>query len=234
MPTAPGGSRSCARTDDPLTHAYLKALGRRIGVEISVNTSFNVAGPIAQTPQPGDRYAAPLEGPRRGAAGGRRRRGHRGMARRRARQRPVYAAGFRSGSSAAEEAEHAAVDHQQRAADHQRADDLGRRDAFAEREPAEQDRGDGNQQRHQHDIGRAGSPQDLKEHDVGQRRRQRGETEQRQPGRQARHRQLPRPLDHTGDRNHHHRGRQHLERRGRQRRRVPTVFAAHRARTIHS
>jgi carbamoyltransferase len=37
--------------DDPLTYAYLKALGRRIGVELSVNTSFNVAGPIAQTPQ---------------------------------------------------------------------------------------------------------------------------------------------------------------------------------------
>jgi carbamoyltransferase len=37
--------------DDPLTYAYLKALGRRIGVEISVNTSFNVAGPIAQTPK---------------------------------------------------------------------------------------------------------------------------------------------------------------------------------------
>ena len=37
--------------DDPLTHAYLKALGRYIGVELSVNTSFNVAGPIAQTPQ---------------------------------------------------------------------------------------------------------------------------------------------------------------------------------------
>ena len=37
--------------DDPLTYAYLKALGRRIGVEISVNTSFNVAGPIAQTAQ---------------------------------------------------------------------------------------------------------------------------------------------------------------------------------------
>jgi carbamoyltransferase len=36
--------------DDPLTYAYLKALGRQIGVEISVNTSFNVAGPIAQTP----------------------------------------------------------------------------------------------------------------------------------------------------------------------------------------
>jgi carbamoyltransferase len=36
--------------DDPLTYAYLKALGRRIGVEISINTSFNVAGPIAQTP----------------------------------------------------------------------------------------------------------------------------------------------------------------------------------------
>ena len=37
--------------DDPLIYAYLKALGRRIGVEMSVNTSFNVAGPIAQTPQ---------------------------------------------------------------------------------------------------------------------------------------------------------------------------------------
>jgi carbamoyltransferase len=36
--------------DDPLTHAYLKALGRHIGIELSVNTSFNVAGPIAQTP----------------------------------------------------------------------------------------------------------------------------------------------------------------------------------------
>jgi len=36
--------------DDPLTFAYLKALGRHIGVEVSVNTSFNVAGPIAQTP----------------------------------------------------------------------------------------------------------------------------------------------------------------------------------------
>ncbi|HEV7879966.1 carbamoyltransferase C-terminal domain-containing protein [Bradyrhizobium sp.] len=37
--------------DDPLAYAYLKALGRHIGVEISVNTSFNVAGPIAQTPR---------------------------------------------------------------------------------------------------------------------------------------------------------------------------------------
>jgi carbamoyltransferase len=35
---------------DPLTHAYLKALGRRNGAEVAVNTSFNVAGPIAQTP----------------------------------------------------------------------------------------------------------------------------------------------------------------------------------------
>jgi carbamoyltransferase len=39
------------KEDDPLTYAYLKALGRHIGVELSVNTSFNVAGPIAQTPQ---------------------------------------------------------------------------------------------------------------------------------------------------------------------------------------
>jgi carbamoyltransferase len=34
---------------DPLIYAYLKALGCRIGVEAAVNTSFNVAGPIAQT-----------------------------------------------------------------------------------------------------------------------------------------------------------------------------------------
>ena len=35
---------------DAVTHAYLKALGRRIGVELAVNTSFNVGGPIVQTP----------------------------------------------------------------------------------------------------------------------------------------------------------------------------------------
>jgi carbamoyltransferase len=36
--------------DDPFSHAYLKAMGRRVGVEISVNTSLNVGGPIVQTP----------------------------------------------------------------------------------------------------------------------------------------------------------------------------------------
>ena len=36
---------------DPLTYAYLKALRHRIGVECAVNTSFNVGGPIAQTPR---------------------------------------------------------------------------------------------------------------------------------------------------------------------------------------
>jgi len=35
---------------DAVTFAYLKALGNRIGVEMAVNTSFNVAGPIAQSP----------------------------------------------------------------------------------------------------------------------------------------------------------------------------------------
>ena len=35
---------------DPFTHAYLLALGRRLGVEVSVNTSLNVGSPIAQTP----------------------------------------------------------------------------------------------------------------------------------------------------------------------------------------
>jgi carbamoyltransferase len=35
---------------DPISHSYLTALGRRTGVEVAVNTSFNVAAPIAQTP----------------------------------------------------------------------------------------------------------------------------------------------------------------------------------------
>jgi carbamoyltransferase len=35
---------------DPLIYTYLKALGRRISVEIAVNTSLNVGGPIVQTP----------------------------------------------------------------------------------------------------------------------------------------------------------------------------------------
>jgi carbamoyltransferase len=33
-----------------LMHAYLKAMGRYVGVEVSVNTSLNVGAPIAQTP----------------------------------------------------------------------------------------------------------------------------------------------------------------------------------------
>jgi carbamoyltransferase len=35
---------------DPLTYAYLEAMGHRIGTEVSVNTSLNVGAPIAQTP----------------------------------------------------------------------------------------------------------------------------------------------------------------------------------------
>lgn len=38
------------REHDPFTHAYLRAMGRRVGVEASVNTSFNVGSPIVQTP----------------------------------------------------------------------------------------------------------------------------------------------------------------------------------------
>jgi carbamoyltransferase len=37
-------------TTDPVIFAYLRALGRRVGVEVAVNTSFNVGAPIAQTP----------------------------------------------------------------------------------------------------------------------------------------------------------------------------------------
>ena len=36
---------------DPLVHAYLKGMGRRVGAEVSVNTSLNVGSPIAQTPE---------------------------------------------------------------------------------------------------------------------------------------------------------------------------------------
>jgi hypothetical protein len=41
------------------------------------------------------------------------------------------------------------------------APDLARRHGFAEHEVTEQDCGDGDQQRHQHDIGRAGTPWSL-------------------------------------------------------------------------
>jgi carbamoyltransferase len=36
--------------DDSFTYAFLKAMGRRLGVEVSVNTSLNVGSPIVQTP----------------------------------------------------------------------------------------------------------------------------------------------------------------------------------------
>jgi carbamoyltransferase len=35
---------------DPFIFAYLKAMGRRVGVEVSVNTSLNIGSPIAQSP----------------------------------------------------------------------------------------------------------------------------------------------------------------------------------------
>ena len=66
--------------DDPLTYAYLKALGRHIGVEMSVNTSFNVAGPIAQTPQQAIDTLRRSKGLDVVRAGRRRRRGPRGLA----------------------------------------------------------------------------------------------------------------------------------------------------------
>ena len=50
---------------DAVTFAYLKALGRRTGVEVAVNTSFNVAAPIAQSPGAGARYTAPRKRPGR-------------------------------------------------------------------------------------------------------------------------------------------------------------------------
>jgi len=39
------------RETDPLMHAYLRALGWRLGVEASVNTSLNVGSPIVQSPE---------------------------------------------------------------------------------------------------------------------------------------------------------------------------------------
>ena len=76
--------------DDPLTYAYLKALGRHIGVEMSVNTSFNVAGPIAQTPQQAIDTLRRSKGLDVVLLVAERRRGPCGLAWRRARQRPVY------------------------------------------------------------------------------------------------------------------------------------------------
>ncbi len=38
------------REVDPLSHAFLVAMGVRLGVEVSVNTSLNIGSPIVQTP----------------------------------------------------------------------------------------------------------------------------------------------------------------------------------------
>ena len=39
------------RETDPFTFSFLEAMGRRVGVEVAINTSLNVAGPIVQTPR---------------------------------------------------------------------------------------------------------------------------------------------------------------------------------------
>jgi len=36
---------------DPFTFSFLEAMGRRVGVEVAINTSLNVGGPIVQSPQ---------------------------------------------------------------------------------------------------------------------------------------------------------------------------------------
>jgi carbamoyltransferase len=36
---------------DPFSYAILKSIGRRLGVEVAVNTSLNVGTPIVQTPE---------------------------------------------------------------------------------------------------------------------------------------------------------------------------------------
>jgi len=46
------GRMQIVRPDvDPFCHEFLLAMGRRVGVEASVNTSLNVGAPIAQTPE---------------------------------------------------------------------------------------------------------------------------------------------------------------------------------------
>ena len=140
--------------DDPLTYAYLKALGRHIGVEISVNTSFNVAGPDRADPAAGDRYAAPLQRPRRRAAGGERWRGHRrhGMAAnataggspsgfQNGTQNAVSSRGHRATLSncdrASKELKHSSVDDQQSTADHNGANDLAERNRLSQHQISE-------------------------------------------------------------------------------------------------
>ena len=50
--------------DDPSTYAYLKALGRHIGVELSVNTLLQCRRPDRADAAAGNRYAAPFQGAR--------------------------------------------------------------------------------------------------------------------------------------------------------------------------
>jgi len=123
-----------------------------------------------------------------------------------------------TGSWTARQVQHAPIHDQQRAADHQRAENLVGLQHLAQGEMPEQDRRQRQQQRHQHHVGGARARQDLEEHDIGQRRRQGGEAEQRRPCRNARHRQGPRPFDRAGQHGHHQAGRNQLASRRGQRR----------------
>ena len=51
---------------DPFCHEFLLAMGRRVGVEASVNTSLNVGAPIAHTPE---QAVTTLKRARRGSTG---------------------------------------------------------------------------------------------------------------------------------------------------------------------
>ena len=66
---------------------------------------------------------------------------------------------------------------------------------LAEEEMPEQDGGHRNEQRHQHHVAGARAHQDLEEHHIGERSRQRGGGQEGEPGPQARGGQKPGPLD---------------------------------------
>src|SRR5215471_8641635 len=95
------------------------------------------------------------------------------------------------------------IDQQQRACDHQRTHNLADCNVFSEYKITEEDRSHRDQQRHQHDIAGARSPNDLKEDDIGKGRRHRAETNHRGPRRCTGQRKPPRPLDDTGDYGHY-------------------------------
>ncbi|ENN89484.1 hypothetical protein RHSP_65756 [Rhizobium freirei PRF 81] len=108
------------------------------------------------------------------------------------------------------EGEEASIDRSKADRDQRHADEMLRLQALAKNERSKQDRADGDEEGHQHQVGGACCGQNAEEQHIGDGGRQNGETGERQPGFSRRHGKRPGMIDKERNRQKHDGRARHL------------------------